>query len=189
MGSQRKTDIMKNIFATVVIAAFFAACNSNPKTAEQPVVQPDTAGLAQFKTWKQQQEFMEQSRLYNGVNDPNANNLQAEAPREGVKERVVYVDRPAPKKRSTARRTSSASSSSGSNTSNGSVASAPAPVAKKKGWSSAAKGTAIGAGSGAVLGAVISKNKAAGAVIGGVVGGVGGYVIGRNKDKKTGRAQ
>ena len=58
----------------------------------------------------------------------------------------------------------------------------------KKGWSKAAKGTAIGAGAGAVLGAVINKkNRAVGAVIGGVIGGGGGYVIGRGMDKKDGR--
>jgi len=61
---------------------------------------------------------------------------------------------------------------------------------KKKGWSSAAKGTAIGAGSGAILGAIIDKNhRGRGAVIGGVAGGGAGYIIGRKKDKKTGRAQ
>jgi hypothetical protein len=59
---------------------------------------------------------------------------------------------------------------------------------QKKGWSKAAKGTAIGAGAGAVLGAVINKkNRAVGAVIGGVIGGGGGYVIGRGMDKKDGR--
>ena len=59
---------------------------------------------------------------------------------------------------------------------------------KKKGWSKAAKATAIGAGAGAVLGAVINKkNRAVGAVIGGVIGGGGGYVIGRGMDKKDGR--
>ena len=58
----------------------------------------------------------------------------------------------------------------------------------KKGWSKAAKATAIGAGAGAVLGAVINKkNRAVGAVIGGVIGGGGGYVIGRGMDKKDGR--
>ena len=61
---------------------------------------------------------------------------------------------------------------------------------RKKGWSKAAKGTAIGAGTGAVLGAVINKrNRVAGAVIGGVIGGGGGYVIGRSMDKKDGRVQ
>lgn len=64
----------------------------------------------------------------------------------------------------------------------------PAPVAKKKGWSDAAKGATIGAVGGAVAGAVISeKNRGKGAVIGGVVGAVGGYILGRNKDKKSGR--
>jgi len=63
-----------------------------------------------------------------------------------------------------------------------------AKVAKKKGWSKAAKGATIGAGSGAVLGAVINKrNRALGAVIGGVVGGGVGYGIGRSADKKDGR--
>jgi hypothetical protein len=61
-------------------------------------------------------------------------------------------------------------------------------VVKKKGWSKAAKGTAIGAGAGAVLGAVINKkNRAVGAVIGGVLGGGGGYVLGHTMDKKDGR--
>ena len=60
--------------------------------------------------------------------------------------------------------------------------------AKKKGWSKAAKGTAIGAGAGAVTGAIISKNnRGLGAVIGGVVGGGVGYGVGRSKDKKDGR--
>lgn len=68
----------------------------------------------------------------------------------------------------------------------------PVPVAattsQKKGWSKAAKGTAIGAGVGAVAGAVIHKrNRAAGAAIGAVLGGGSGYVIGRSKDKKDGR--
>ncbi|MET0466391.1 MAG: YMGG-like glycine zipper-containing protein [Chitinophagaceae bacterium] len=68
---------------------------------------------------------------------------------------------------------------------------APEPAAaQKKGWSKAAKGTAIGAGSGAVLGAVINKkNRALGGVIGGVLGGGIGYGIGRSMDKKDGRVQ
>jgi hypothetical protein len=62
------------------------------------------------------------------------------------------------------------------------------PVNKKKGWSKAAKGTAIGAGVGAAAGAILVKNnRALGAVIGGVVGGGVGYGVGRSKDKKDGR--
>ena len=59
---------------------------------------------------------------------------------------------------------------------------------KKKGWSKAAKGTAIGAGAGAAAGALLVKNnRALGAVIGGVVGGGVGYGVGRSMDKKDGR--
>jgi hypothetical protein len=60
---------------------------------------------------------------------------------------------------------------------------------KKKGWSKAAKGTAIGAGSGALVGALVSKKKGTGAVIGGAVGAGTGYLIGRGKDKKDGRVK
>ena len=78
-------------------------------------------------------------------------------------------------------------SSAASNTTvnNGAVA----PAKRDKGWSDAAKGTAIGAGSGAILGAVVSGdgNRGKGAVIGAVVGAGTGYAIGRTRDKKSGR--
>ena len=90
-----------------------------------------------------------------------------------------------PARRRTNNGTNAGSSNNGnSNTSNQGTSTVPA---KEKGWSDAAKGTAIGAGSGAVLGAILSKNKAKGAVIGGVIGGAGGYAIGRSKDRKSGR--
>lgn len=61
---------------------------------------------------------------------------------------------------------------------------------QKKGWSKAAKGTAIGAVGGAALGAIVAKkNRGLGAVIGGVVGGATGYTIGRAGDRKDGRVQ
>ena len=60
---------------------------------------------------------------------------------------------------------------------------------KKKGWSKAAKGTAIGAGAGALTGVLVSKNKGKGAIIGGVLGAGAGYIIGRKKDKKDGRVK
>jgi hypothetical protein len=63
-----------------------------------------------------------------------------------------------------------------------------AKVVKKKGWSMAAKGTAIGAGGGAILGAIINKrNPLVGGVIGGILGGAAGYGIGHSKDKANGR--
>lgn len=78
-----------------------------------------------------------------------------------------------------------AASQSSSNQSNNEAAS----PAKKKGWSEAAKGTAIGAGAGALGGALIDKKKGRGAIIGGVVGAGAGYLIGRDKDRKSGRVQ
>lgn len=63
-----------------------------------------------------------------------------------------------------------------------------ARVAKKKGWSKAAKYSIIGGVSGATLGAVINKkDRVKGGVIGGVVLGGLGYVLGRSEDKKNGR--
>lgn len=61
----------------------------------------------------------------------------------------------------------------------------PAP-AKKKGWSDAAKGTVIGAGVGAIAGGIIGHNLG-GAAIGAAAGGGAGYLIGRKKDRKSGR--
>lgn len=77
------------------------------------------------------------------------------------------------------------------------AASVPAPrqyseqtaPAKKKGWSSAAKGAVIGAGAGALGGILIDKKDGRGAIIGGVVGAGTGYLIGRDKDRKSGRVQ
>ncbi|MEO5946835.1 MAG: hypothetical protein ABIP79_08465, partial [Chitinophagaceae bacterium] len=63
-----------------------------------------------------------------------------------------------------------------------------AKVAKKRGWSKAAKYGVIGGGTGVVLGAVINKkNRVAGGAIGGAVLGGLGYVLGRAQDKKDGR--
>ncbi|MXV49980.1 hypothetical protein GS399_03275 [Pedobacter sp. HMF7647] len=63
------------------------------------------------------------------------------------------------------------------------------PAQQKKGWSSAAKGAAIGAGAGAITGIAVDKKDGRGAIVGGLVGAGTGYLIGRSKDKKTGRAQ
>jgi len=62
-----------------------------------------------------------------------------------------------------------------------------APEKKKNtGWSDAAKDATIGGVGGAVLGGVIGKG-GKGAVIGGVIGAAGGYILGRKKDRKSGR--
>lgn len=63
-----------------------------------------------------------------------------------------------------------------------------AKMAKKKGWSKAAKYSVIGGVSGATLGTVINKkDRVKGGVIGGVVLGGLGYILGRSEDKKDGR--
>lgn len=64
-----------------------------------------------------------------------------------------------------------------------------AAPAKKKGWSQAAKGAAIGAGAGALGGVLVDKKDGRGAIIGGVVGAGAGYLIGRDQDRKSGRVQ
>ena len=62
-----------------------------------------------------------------------------------------------------------------------------APAKKKNtGWSDAAKDATIGGVGGAVIGGVIGKGTK-GAVIGGVIGAAGGYILGRKKDRKSGR--
>ena len=77
-------------------------------------------------------------------------------------------------------------SSSGSSYSNNAGTS---NATRKKGWSSAAKGTAIGAGVGALGGVLIDKKDGRGAIIGGLAGAGAGYVIGRDRDRKSGRVQ
>jgi hypothetical protein len=86
-----------------------------------------------------------------------------------------------------ARRSASSSYSSSGSTTSSSAGTTTA--AQKKGWSSAAKGTAIGAGVGALGGILIDKKDGRGAIIGGLAGAGAGYAIGRSRDVKSGRVQ
>jgi len=156
---------MKKIFYTLsfilLIAVLITACGSKTKSdaATAPAVKyADTIGLAEFQQWKMHNERVAAIDAYQ-------------------KSVAKTSTAPAARKRSYSQSGSMSSASQNE-----------AKVAKKKGWSKAAKGATIGAGSGAVLGAVIHKrNRALGAVIGGVVGGGVGYGIGRSQDKKDGR--
>jgi len=196
----------RKLFA-ITVAAIFAACNSNPKTGTQTTTTTattaDTVGFRNSAAADRGQVIELKGvsdTIVTGEGDryvkvdPNkpAQNLAATAaPAASVKVPNQTTHH------STARRTthSSGSRSSGGYSGRGNsgggysgTGTTNAPVAtKKKGWSKAAKGTAIGAGAGAVAGAIISKKKGLGAVVGGVVGGAGGYIIGRSKDKKDGR--
>ena len=172
----------KFLFAIGTIGIMASCSNDTPRTAaETKVVTPtDTAGLAQYQAWKAQNELA-------ATNQVAQNNLATTQPaKEVVKQRVVYVNKPAPRKTSTKRSTSSAGNGNNNGVSNSN--SNNTASAKKKGWSKAAKGAAIGGASGAVIGAVVNKrNRAAGGVIGGVLGAGVGYGVGRSKDKKDGR--
>ncbi|MFN0291715.1 YMGG-like glycine zipper-containing protein [Pedobacter helvus] len=88
-----------------------------------------------------------------------------------------------------AARNSAARSYSSNNTVTTSSGGVTNTQAQKKGWSDAAKGTAIGAGVGAIGGALIDKKSGRGAIIGGLAGAGAGYVIGRAEDRKSGRVQ
>ncbi len=86
-----------------------------------------------------------------------------------------------------ARRSAPSTYSSSSTSSNSSAGTTTST--KKKGWSDAAKGTAIGAGVGALSGILIDKKDGRGAIIGGLAGAGAGYAIGRAQDRKSGRVQ
>ena len=163
--------IMKKVIPMVVIAAvLLAACNTNTRTRAEVASQSDTTGLAEFRQWKQQQEFMNQVAAY-----------QMAMGNSAVQQQPVYAQ---PARKSSARRTSSGSN----RTVYSSESSNSAKAVQKKGWSKAAKGAVIGGVAGGVAGAVINKrNRVAGGVIGAVVGAGGGYVIGRGMDKRDGR--
>lgn len=158
---------MKRLLIMITMAAGLAACNSNAST---------NAG-----TYQTTQRYKDSIKL------DSFNRAEAVS---------KEIDRREEEEKATLAENKQAASSGVQQTRSQTVvhhtyAAAPAtPTAPaKKGWSSAAKGAAIGAGAGAVTGILVDKKDGRGAVIGGVVGAGTGYVIGRAKDKKTGRAQ
>lgn len=165
---------MKRIFTLLTAGVVFIACHNDTKAPEAPKVvlnQQDTVGLAALKAAKAEAAARQAVATAPVAPQKDTVVVVKEVPKTVTKTRTVYKKTP-----------------SGSYSSNGNyTAKAPATVQKKKGWSKAAKGTAIGAGTGAVIGAIAGKGK--GAIIGGVVGGAAGYGIGRHKDKKDGRVQ
>jgi hypothetical protein len=162
ISNHLKITVMKRIFYTLgivsIITIIMTSCNNKPNAAIE-----GTKGLSYADTVGLA-EFQ----------DWKAHNERADAIEAYKKTEKAAA--------TTRKRSSSQSGSMVSSSTN------EAKVAKKKGWSKAAKGATIGAGSGAILGAVINKrNRALGAVIGGVVGGGVGYGVGRSMDKKDGR--
>jgi len=168
-----KNEIMKKTlhilgFALLVagLMVTFTSCGSKKSQDKETLVlgsTVDTSGLAEFQDWKRVNETKKASDYYmQGYKDAVA--TAAVAKPAATKTRVIYKRAATP---------------------------APAPVAqtvRKKGWSKAAKGTAIGTASGALAGALINKkNRLAGGIIGGLLGAGGGYLIGHGMDKKDGR--
>ncbi len=178
---------MKKILSAFAVLTVFAACNNstpneaaNNMSTRQNTVSTSTTDRPQYIETEAVNDDFAEKRTSGSFHD------------EGKVVRYeVYKPTAAPKapvKRSTGATASKSTTVRNKPVSSTGPVSAPvAQTKRKKGWSSAAKGTAIGAGSGAVLGAVISKKKGKGAIIGGIVGAGAGYVIGRAKDKKTGR--
>jgi cobalamin biosynthesis Mg chelatase CobN len=174
-----KMNVMKKVLAALTIAAAMVACNSKPQASTEDIVKrvadtlkmsEDTAGLAQFQKWKEQNEKSNVDQYGQALPLATAAVARTSSP---------------------ARRTSSRTSTSRSGSNSGTMTSTSSNTARatqKKGWSKAAKGAVIGGVAGGVAGAVINKkNRVVGGVVGGVLGAGAGYGIGRHMDKKDGR--
>jgi len=154
---------MKNIFVIVALATVLASCGNSAK--EQALAKQQA--VAAVKDSLKLDSFR-----------------RAEvAEKERLVEERHQAELAAVRKAST--KTVYTSSGSSTSYSGGTTTTA----AKKKGWSDAAKGTAIGAGVGALGGILIDKKDGRGAIIGGLAGAGAGYAIGRAEDRKSGRVQ
>ena len=160
---KRKLPILSIAALMAVMLIAFTSCQSKKAPDNLVLSATDTTGLAEFKSWKAMSETKEANEAYiQGYKDAIAEKTTVAKP---AATKVVYRNAQPAVSRT--------------------VASQPA---KKKGWSKAAKGTAIGATAGAVAGALINKkNRVVGGVIGGLLGGGIGYGVGRGMDKKDGR--
>lgn len=189
---------MKNLLLSIFVMAGLAACNNNPSQ--------DTSN--------REIQLLSDSTLYNSnVFSDTPVTVKAEAVPAIVSERPHSTVRakkriqaknavPAPVYTKSegispvavppvttppvvapADKTTVGTNSTGNDPNSGTVATIPQEK-KKKGWSKAAQGAAIGGVTGAVGGAILSKKKGLGAVVGGIVGAAGGYIIGKGMDKK-----
>lgn len=175
----------------IVLAGFLSvflmtACKKDDRTAEKSLEEQKLEFQARQLDIEKQKLAIEKEKLVyeaqkkvDSISESKkskaaaANNAKPQIIRET---KTVYRDR--------------GSNSGGGNYADNGNSSSQGTTQKKKGWSKAAKGTAIGAVGGAALGAIVAKkNRGLGAVIGGVVGGATGYTIGRAGDRKDGRVQ
>ncbi len=195
---------MKNSLLLILIITGLAACNNNPKfdtgnrdiqlltdsTAYKNNVFSDTAVIT--KAEKVPAKISETPRIVvmtkKQINIPAKSTVSA--PVNTKTPSVPPVTTPpivatSPISTTPAGTTVGKGTGNG-NSNNGTVATTP-QVEKKKGWSKATQGAAIGGVTGAIGGAIISKKKGLGALVGGIVGAAGGYIIGKEMDKKDNR--
>ncbi|MFA6276571.1 MAG: YMGG-like glycine zipper-containing protein [Pedobacter sp.] len=152
---------MKKIFAIVALATVLASCGNSAK-----------------------EEALAKQQAITAVKD--SLRLDSFKRAEVVKQQQLVEEKHQAELAAARRSASSSYSSSGSSTT---TSAGTTTAAKKKGWSDAAKGTAIGAGVGALGGILIDKKDGRGAIIGGLAGAGAGYAIGRAQDRKSGRVQ
>ncbi|MEP7230588.1 MAG: YMGG-like glycine zipper-containing protein [Ginsengibacter sp.] len=189
---------MKNFLLSIALITGFAACNNTPKQENSRDIQLLTDTTSYHNNF-----YSDTSRAVNAALVPAAE-VKAEprvititkrviyTPAKTVNEAPVYqpqVNTPpvtptVPTPEPAATGTTDNTVQTGNGTSTNTEPATTTQTEKKKGWSSAAKGAAIGAGAGAIGGAIISKKKGLGAVVGGVVGAAGGYIIGKDIDKR-----
>lgn len=194
---------MKNFLLSIALITGFAACNNAPKQDESRDIQLLTDSTSYHNNF-----YSDTSSTVKNEPIPAAETKTAPrvititkqiiyTPAKTVNTAPVYqpkVNTPPvattlPSTVPTSAGTTDNTVQTGNGTSNGNepVAASTPQVEKKKGWSSAAKGAAIGAGAGAIGGAIIAKKKGLGAIVGGVVGAAGGYIIGKDMDKRNNR--
>lgn len=189
---------MKNFLLSIALITGVAACNTTPKQDDNRDIQLLTDTTAYRNNYYSDTSSSLKSEPVKAAEVPAAPKVVT------ITKRIIYtpaktvneapvsqphvntIPAPTPQPVSdpvTTTTTSDNTAQTGTSTSTNTD-----PVAttqeKKKGWSTAAKGAAIGAGAGAIGGAIISKKKGLGAIVGGVVGAAGGYIIGKDIDKR-----
>ena len=182
-------------FIPILASVFFVACNSAPQkdapaqAAVNTQATVDTAGLADYQSWKAQNEIAPvQEHPVVAAAKPV---VQVRTVRQPVRvvERVIEREVPVETPRSETKLPDLAgngdvASSDGAGTGTD-AGTAQAPAEEKKKVSNSTKGAVIGGVVGGAAGAVISKkNRVVGGIVGGVVGAAVGYGIGKKKDQK-----
>lgn len=177
---------MKTIFFALTTLVIFVGCKSNNKASletNKNMVLVDTTGLSKASILTD--TGSRTNHLKNGVTSTTSSTTTTTTTTTTTNGSVKPVTHASQTKSGNSHINTGSANSNNSSANNSTTSTAPQ---RDKGWSDAAKGTAIGAGSGAVLGAVLDKNnRAQGAVIGSAVGAGAGYIIGRHRDKKSGR--